>query len=360
MKKSKPFLHVASSGLMALGLSSLSLDAYSATRIVGGDKIDISDAPWQVYLDIPDGNGGYSTCGGTILEEKWILTAAHCFWGGDGQSEPHFLLNDIKETVVAIVGESIISEASAENQYEFTIDDHVYIHPDSVAGVLKHDIALIQLPSAMDLDRCGDKCKSVGLVTPSIADTTTPHSTRAYVSGWGNTVAEDENGNVAEGLQQIGSDQLKDLEVFIQSCGDEAEDYEDTVICAGAENMNLEDACQGDSGGPLVVQSTDGTETVLLAGVVSNGVGCAAGLPGHYTRVSAYSDWINERMSNADVAPSEVGGSTPNDDDSDTTPNDATDTENSVRSSDGGGGSIGLSVIALLAGLFGFRKRWLN
>ena len=66
------------------------------------------------------------------------------------------------------------------------------------------------------------------------------------------------------------------------------------MFCAGNEKGGI-DSCQGDSGGPLVVPHTNiyGKKIYELAGIVSWGIGCArAGLPGVYTQVSNYIDWI--------------------------------------------------------------------
>ena len=70
------------------------------------------------------------------------------------------------------------------------------------------------------------------------------------------------------------------------------------MFCAGEEKGGI-DSCQGDSGGPLVVpnQSDSGQITYQIAGIVSWGIGCAKpGLPGVYTKVSNYIDWIEDRM----------------------------------------------------------------
>ena len=66
----------------------------------------------------------------------------------------------------------------------------------------------------------------------------------------------------------------------------------DTILCAGLE-AGGKDACQGDSGGGLLHQGDQGAWT--QEGIVSAGIGCARrGVPGLYTRVSSYLDWIQE------------------------------------------------------------------
>ena len=66
-----------------------------------------------------------------------------------------------------------------------------------------------------------------------------------------------------------------------------------TMLCAGGEDK---DACQGDSGGPMVCRNDNGE--ACIAGIVSWGVGCATeGIPGVYTNVRKYNDWIRDHMS---------------------------------------------------------------
>lgn len=44
------------------------------TRIIGGEEVDIKDAPYQVSLQFI----GTHICGGSIISELWILTTAYC------------------------------------------------------------------------------------------------------------------------------------------------------------------------------------------------------------------------------------------------------------------------------------------
>ena len=67
----------------------------------------------------------------------------------------------------------------------------------------------------------------------------------------------------------------------------------DGSMCAGFEEGG-KDACNADSGGPLMVEE-DGRHVVV--GVVNGGIGCdRPKLPGLYTRVNNYIDWISETI----------------------------------------------------------------
>ncbi|CAL4089921.1 unnamed protein product, partial [Meganyctiphanes norvegica] len=63
------------------------------------------------------------------------------------------------------------------------------------------------------------------------------------------------------------------------------------ILCAGKEGV---DACRGDSGGPLTFKESDGLQTVF--GIIARGINCPLipQLPGFYTRISHYIDWIHE------------------------------------------------------------------
>ena len=225
-------------------------------RIVGGEKVDIKQHPWQVALQFK----GNFFCGGSISGDRWVLTAAHCFnfstRGGDWRAKA-----------------GATNHAKAGNWAEI---EPVIVHEKYNKETYENDIALIKLrlPSPAG--------KVIRLVDPSA---TLPVEQPLEVTGWGTTKEEGS-----------GSKDLLMAKVRYQDtavCNDRASyngRVRSTMMCAGYREGRI-DSCQGDSGGPLVWRSPDGP---VLVGVVSFGDGCARELKfGVYTRVSAFRDWID-------------------------------------------------------------------
>jgi secreted trypsin-like serine protease len=245
---------VASFGLVEVGLAQEPMRPFNR-RIVGGQKVDIKQYPWQVALQFK----GNFFCGGSIIGDRWVLTAAHCFKlsarGGDWRAKA-----------------GATNYATAGTWVEI---ERVFVHEKYNPTTYENDIALIRLK----LPPAGSKIR---LVDPSA---TLPVRQPLEVTGWGAT-AEDGSGS---------KDLLKASVPYVETavCNDVAA-YKGRVrpamMCAGYQEGGV-DSCQGDSGGPLVWRTPDGP---VLVGVVSFGDGCARKLKyGVYTRVSAYRDWID-------------------------------------------------------------------
>lgn len=275
-----PTLRLSSLSMALLLGSTSALAADKIPRVVGGTGADPGQFPWQVAL-VGDGASPYDTlqCGGSIINERWILTAAHCA-GTD--------------LMTVVVGASDLTDTSAAQI--LTVKQWI-VHPDYVdadfaqAGEIGYDndVALIELETPIDFAACGSNCATIDVVTPENETSVMALSSSAYVSGWGETVTSTSE------LSYYPPD-LQWATLSIVSCTESPSLYvsseiSNNMFCAGVSDFS-KDTCQGDSGGPLVVLNESGTGYVQ-AGVVSWGSGCAvSGYPGVYTRLSQYQRWI--------------------------------------------------------------------
>ncbi len=232
------------------------------SAIVGGAAIDVATAPYQVSLQ--DANGHF--CGGTIVSDRWIISAAHC-------GTPQTVVAGITRLSQAAQGQTI--------QVKRTIINPAYTDPQ-----VGSDISLIELATPLDLN--GTTVKAIRPQVKANSDLEKP-AVLAKVTGWGALVA---GGGLPDTLQGV--------DVPLVSLADASADYAQAMtpdqLAAGVRGVGGKDSCQGDSGGPLVV-SDPSTGEVKLVGVVSWGNGCAeADYPGMYARVSSFRAFIDENL----------------------------------------------------------------
>ncbi len=242
-------------------------------RIVGGQDVLIRDYPWQISLQLTPQYGGAHMCGGTIIDEEWILTAAHCLVVDQGGNDFYLTPNHVR------IRAGFTSMSDPEQGSYYSVAE-LHLHPSYSTNNNDHDIALIRLNNEVDLSD-SNKAK-VAIVTEEDADNGfTDIGVMAKVSGWG---ALSFGGPAPDILQAI-----EIPIVHVNQTNYPPSWITPDMILAGAPGQ---DSCQGDSGGPMVV--ADGEGWYKVAGVVSWGVGCGqAGYPGVYARVSYFEDWIN-------------------------------------------------------------------
>ena len=253
-----------------------------AAPIVGGSETDIAQHPWQVSVRLANigsactDAGVRHHCGGSIVSDRWVVTAAHCMRSVTGR--------DLIPTQLRVIAGFSSQGAVSSGQCVFV--DEIVRFPGYVTASQGRDIALLRVRTPLNLSN--PALAAIPLVTPELANAGfTSVGTRATVTGWG---AQVEGGRVSQQLQRV------DVPIVSHSAAQSA--YDRTLsldqLPAGLIGVGGKDACQGDSGGPLVVRGPD--DEYLLAGVVSWGSGCGrANFPGMYARVSSFATWIAEQ-----------------------------------------------------------------
>ena len=248
-------LRVLKRNLRAVGaqtarLRGTELRSVLVPRIVGGTEAGAADNPFQVALLLGNiaNNRDAQFCGGTLVRENIVVTAAHC---------SDFVTAD---QVQVLTGTRRLDGTGDRRDVS-----RIVIHPDWDADTFDNDVAVWELST-----------NATGIALATLATEEGPVGSNLLATGWGETEA---------GPPPI---ELRRVEVPLvteENCND-ANSYNgaitDTMLCAGLD-LGGRDTCQGDSGGPL----TRGTDNSVLTGITSWGIGCAdPNLFGVYTRVS--------------------------------------------------------------------------
>jgi secreted trypsin-like serine protease len=220
-------------------------------QVVGGTPAAQGEFPWIVRLSMG--------CGGSMITQQLVLTAAHCVPATGPNT-----------TITATLGAVDLQDP---NRVQVR-SDYVYRTP-AYSGIHTDDWALVRLERSVDV--------------PTLPIVTTPEYDNGTftVAGWGAAV---EGGAQQRFLLKADVPFIDDVQ-----CASAGSTYTGLSfakeICAGSWDDGGVDTCQGDSGGPMVRRDNAGEW--ILVGLTSWGIGCARPLnPGVYTQVSTFSSAI--------------------------------------------------------------------
>ncbi|KAK3932210.1 Chymotrypsin BI [Frankliniella fusca] len=265
--------------VVLVGVVAALIGAASANmvKIVGGNEAYPHQFPWQAGVRIHLDEEGAS-CGGSLIAEDWVLTAAHC--AEPPIEQPRFSV---------VLGAHHIFNNTEEGRV--TIDvDKVFVHPlwkgqkpNSTAG----DIALFKLKQKAPLSA---SIQTIRLPREEQKRDSFWRKT-VTISGWGlERTGDKTNAPVLRyAINKIVSNLYCKLFYLFKSFNFVG----DQNVCFSG--WGWKGGCNGDSGGPMVLYEDDGP---TLIGVASFAFvyACNLGFPTAYTRTTTYLDWINETI----------------------------------------------------------------
>ncbi|XP_044252710.1 serine protease persephone-like isoform X1 [Tribolium madens] len=240
-------------------------------HIVGGENAEKGEFPHMAALGfyIKEDKVYRFDCGGTLISNYYIVTAAHC-------------IITVQQNEVKIARLGVIEIPASIEQPDSQLDYNVVnvtVHKEYKWKEKFNDIALVKLERKVTFTES---------IRPACLYTRSDDPERLFVTGWGSVSLGGERSSI---LQKAILNPVP-----VQECNSTYANRTNRKIikmqiCAADSKS---DACQGDSGGPLQTQGNRSLWTIV--GVTSYGIGCGSRYPGIYTRISSYVDWIEERV----------------------------------------------------------------
>ncbi len=252
-------------------------------KITNGKAAEQGQIPYQAAListGYPDPYYG-QYCGGTVIDQNWVLTAGHCVGG----AQPATANSNCRDSALIQTGDVqvFVGSPTLSNSSSGTLVgvSSICVNPNyNLVGLHQDsDVALLRLASPIQVQTFA-KIPDQSTQTAMFAFT---HN--AVISGWGQT------GPNTTGTRDLLFGTVLTIDPNARCQVNYPSDpITDTMVCA---TSTVADTCYGDSGGPLIMRTPDKMEYV--EGITSWAAGqCGQGIPSVYSRVSTFSQWIKD------------------------------------------------------------------
>jgi trypsin len=242
--------------LLLAFVAAVSANPLLSGRIVGGRAANAGEFPYQVSLRTA---ANFHFCGGSIISNRWALTAAHCIVGR------------AQTAVFVHVGSHLLNGATVAHQ-----SSRVIPHPAYDSAWISNDVGVVETATVITFNA---NAQPIPLGNAHIGG-----GINAVVTGWGGTAVT--GGPAPNNLQVLTTTTLTNEDCRSRHTAGNAAFVFDHKICTFT--VAGQGICQGDSGGPLTIGGR-------VIGLVSWNIPCARGWPDAFDRVHWFRSWITEQ-----------------------------------------------------------------